>query len=389
MHIGMFCDMYMPHVSGVTNHIRLYSAALQQLGHEVTVFTYGDRSEADNGCRVVRSPALPWGDTGWNFPLGLSSEATSAMSTLDVAHAHHPFASCLTPLKHCAPRGVPVVFTNHTRYDLYAETYVSWIPVRLRQGAITRYLTHLNSRVSMTICPSAELVSWLAGYGVNREKLTVFPNGIDTRPFQQPNTRRSKSDFGLSDEDFLLCYVGRVAHEKNVTLLLDAFTSAVGRNPRLSLLVVGDGPTRAESERMISERGLAGRVVFTGLMPYEDVPGVLAAADAFVSASVSEVYPLVVVEACAAGLPVIGVRSPGVGEIVSTGDSGLLTAENTESLSAAMVSLSTDARLHARLREGALDVAVAHEITASAGRLADLYARLVDSADLNSTGASR
>ncbi|HSK48095.1 MAG TPA: glycosyltransferase, partial [Coriobacteriia bacterium] len=123
--------------------------------------------------------------------------------------------------------------------------------------------------------------------------------------------------------------------------------------------------------------------------PYEDVPGVLAAADAFVSASVSEVYPLVVVEACAAGLPVIGVRSPGVGEIVSSGEAGLLTAENTESLSAAMVSLSTDARLHARLREGALDVADAHEITASAGRLADLYARLVDSTDLNTTGASR
>jgi len=378
MRIGMFADMYLPHVSGVTNHIRLYRAELERQGHEVLVFTWGDRGHADDEPGVYRSPSVPWGDTGWNWPLGISREATRAMRTLDIAHAHHPFASCLAALRLDSRSGVPVVFTNHTRYDLYSDTYVAWIPHAIRHGAIRRYLMWLNRRVSLTVSPSADVAEWLAGYGALPEKLLVFHNAIDTEKFARPASPRAKTDLGLAEDSFAIAYVGRIAHEKNVTLLLDAFTRAASSDPRLALVLVGDGPARDLCERRAADAGVTARVRFLGMTPYEEVPGVLAACDAFATASVSEMYPLVVVEAAAAGLPVIGVRSPGVGEIVTGGVNGLLAAEDPDALAAAMSALAADPGLARRLRAGCADVARAHEIGPSARELVAVYERLLN-----------
>jgi len=369
----MFADMYLPHVSGVTNHMRLYKAELERQGHEVLVFTYGSQDYEDLEPNVFRSPSVPYGSTGWNVPLGVSSQAREAMSTLDIAHAHHPFASCLAALRQGSRHSIPVVFTNHTRYDLYSDTYAGWIPTEVRHGSIRRYLMWLNRRVSLTISPSADVAEWLAGYGATADKLLVFPNAIDIAPFAHPESPLTKADLGLAEDSFVFSYVGRIAHEKNVALLLESFRRAAQRDSRLALVLVGDGPARAECERSVAQAGLTERVRFLGMTPYEQVPGVLAAADAFTTASVSEMYPLVVVEACAAGLPVIGVRSPGVGEIVTSGISGLLAAEDADEIARDMVAVATDESLRARLREGALAVADAHEITESSRRLVEVY----------------
>jgi len=377
MRIGMFADMFLPHVSGVTNHIRLYRAELERQGHEVLVFTWGDRDYKHDDARVFRSPALPWGKTGWNWPLGLSRDAREAMSTLDIAHAHHPFVSCLAPMRLHSRGGVPLVFTNHTRYDLYSDTYVSWLPHAVRHGAVRRYLMWLNRHVSLTISPSADVAEWLAGYGALPEKLLVFHNAIDTEQFAHPEAARTKAELGLEEDAFALAYVGRIAHEKNVALLLDAFARAASTDSRLALVLVGDGPARGLCERKAAQAGLSARVRFLGMTPYEDVPGVLAACDAFVTASVSEMYPLVVVEAAAAGLPVIGVRSPGVSEIVTDGVSGLLTPEDSDALAAAMCTVSADAKLAERLRTGCAKIASTHDIKASTRELVAVYEKLL------------
>ncbi len=373
MRIGMFADMYLPHVSGVTNHISLYKRALEDAGHEVWLFTWGDSDHDDIEPRVVRSPALPYGDTGWNVSLGLSREARGIIRTLDVAHAHHPFASFLA----ARSSGAPTVFTNHTRYDLYSDTYAGWIPSAIRHSAIRTYLTWLGSRASLTISPSAEISHWLAGFGVPAERTVVLPNAIDTAPFLSPQSPVTRESLGIAEDAFLLAYVGRIAHEKNIGLLLESFTRAAAADPRLALALIGDGPANDLARTIVSDAGLDDRVRFLGMMPYSEVPGVLAAADAFVTASVSEIYPLVVVEACAAGLPVVGVRSPGVGEIVTDRVSGLLCSEDAAELSDALCALACDDSLHAQLREGALDVAAAHDITESAARLAALYESVV------------
>lgn len=377
MRIGMFADMYLPHVSGVTNHIRLYKAELERQGHEVTVFTYGNREYADAEPRVIRSPALPYGTTGWNVPGRLSREAEAAMRHLDIAHAHHPFASCLTALRCRSQSGIPVVFTNHTRYDLYSDTYAAWIPTPIRRGSITWYLAWLSQRVSLTISPSSQVAAWLAECGVNARRLVSMPNAIDTHAFASSERAVKRSSLGLADDAFVVCYVGRLAHEKSVGLLLDAFARAAGRHDDLALVMVGDGPARGECERLIAEAKLGDRVRLLGLTPYEDVAPILHACDVFATASQTEMYPLVVVEACAAGLPVLGIASPGVGEIITDGVSGLLSAPDPREFAELIERAATDAALVSRLREGASRVARHHDIESSAARLVGTYERLI------------
>jgi len=135
--------------------------------------------------------------------------------------------------------------------------------------------------------------------------------------------------------------------------------------------------SRPSSVSRASAAGLGDRVRFLGAMPYEDVPRILHECDVFATASESEMYPLVVVEACAAGLPVLGVESPGVGEIITSGASGLLCQPNPQEFADQILRAASDATLMARLRAGAAEVASSHDIAPSSARLIETYEDLI------------
>ncbi|HET6498995.1 MAG TPA: glycosyltransferase, partial [Coriobacteriia bacterium] len=165
MRIGMFADMYKPHVSGVTNYISLYKRRFEELGHEVWVFTFGRTDHEDDEPNIVRSPAIPWGDTGWQAGLTLAPEVTRIIPTLDIAHVHHPFLSGRIALKHCRPAHIPIVFTSHSRYDVYSDIYASFVPKTVRHRFVREYLNRFTSDVDLTIAPSRGIVEWLAAFG--------------------------------------------------------------------------------------------------------------------------------------------------------------------------------------------------------------------------------
>jgi glycosyltransferase involved in cell wall biosynthesis len=198
----MFCDMYTPHLSGVTNHIRLYKAYFEGLGHEVHVFTYGNRDHVDDEENVVRSPAIAWGKTGWQAGVRLSSEARKLIPTLDIAHVHHPFLSGRVALSQCRPHDIPVVFTNHTRYDIYSDAYAWYLPRAPRMAFLKRYLSRFASDVDLVIAPSAGVREWLCDFGITCDAL-LMPNTIDTEPFTHPADIAERSQFGFAEDLFL------------------------------------------------------------------------------------------------------------------------------------------------------------------------------------------
>lgn len=376
MRVGMFADMYKPHVSGVTNYIALYKQRFEELGHEVLVFTYGNRDHADTEAGIVRSPAMAWGSTGWQLGLGLSAEARHLMHTIDIAHTHHPFLSGRVALRECGRHGIPVVFTNHTRYDIYSDAYASFIPREVRMSFLRRYLAHFTDRVDLVISPSPGIAEWLSEFGIT-DRAVLHSNAVDTLPFARPAAPRSREEFGFAPDSVVFCYLGRLGPEKNMDLLVDAFERVAGAEPRACLLLIGDGPSREAAAAGLAAHGLADRVHFAGLTPYAEVPDVIAAADVFVTASVSEVHPLVVMEAIAAGLPAIGVHSPGVGDIIEDGVTGLLTNESAEEFAAAMRSLVVDPGLRARMSAAARTAAEEYDIRPMADRLLAHYERLI------------
>src|SRR5512143_680358 len=124
MRIGMMADVYKAHVSGVTHYVELNKRYLEKAGHEVYVFTFGDPQSQDPEPRVVHSPGLPLLDTGYHVSFTYSRPAKKLLQSMDLVHVQHPFVSGRLALHYCQPLYIPIVFTNHTRYDLYARAYL-------------------------------------------------------------------------------------------------------------------------------------------------------------------------------------------------------------------------------------------------------------------------
>ncbi len=377
MRIGLFMDMYLPHVSGVTNHVRLYKRRYEELGHEVFLFTFGDLDYEDDEPNIIRTRGIPWGDTGWRFARWLSPEARRIIPTLDVAHTHHPFQSGVLALKECRQLGIPLVMTNHTRYDLYSDAYAGFVPRGVRHRFLRHSLARFASACDLVIAPAPSIADWLAEY-CGFTGAVVVPNGIDVERFAHPAQRVERASLGFSVDDVVFCYVGRLGPEKNTEWLATEFARTARTSPRARLLVVGGGPSRGSAQSALAAAGVADRARFVGMQPYEQVPGFEATADAFVTGSVSEVHPLVVLEAMAAGLPVIGVHSPGISDTVTDGESGLLApAVASGALAERMEAFAADTALRARLSAGARRAAEAYSLEKTADVVLAHYERLV------------
>ncbi|TEU13853.1 MAG: glycosyltransferase family 4 protein, partial [Anaerolineales bacterium] len=353
MRIGLLVDVYKPHISGITNVVCQHKKALEDQGHKVFVFTLGNLDYEDKEPRIIRSPAIPLSDTGYYLNFSFSGAARNKCKTMDVLHAHHPFITGRIAVRYGKRHGIPVAFTNHTRYDLYAQHYLPMLPDALAQTFLEAYLPSFTSQCNLVIAPSKGLHDVLRSYGVTSH-IEIVPNGIDLEPFQNPRTRHTRTELGLPESAKVMIYVGRIAPEKNLTFLLRAFAVVSQELPETYLLLVGDGPEVDNLRDRAQQSSIGDKVIFTGCVEYEDVPGYLGLADAFVTASVTEVHPLSVIEAMAVGLPVLGIESPGVGDTVVDGVNGLLTRHDLAEFSLRMYRLMSENDLRARLARKAL-----------------------------------
>lgn len=327
MRIGMMADLYKPHISGVTNYISLSKKYLEKRGHEVYVFTFGSLGYVDDEPNVIRSAGVPVLDTGLHFNLSYSKQARNLLRSMDLVHVHHPFISGTLAIRYCRPVNIPIVFTAHTRYDLYAQAYLPAVADVIGETAIQAYLPAFCRAIDMVIAPSAGMREVLIRLGVD-SPIEVVPNGVELEPFRNRKAVIDREKLGCKADDILLVYAGRLGPEKNIAFLMRAFLGVAQAFDNVRLLLVGDGPERENLEEMAKRAEPAGaRVIFAGFVPYPEVASYLAAADAFITASVTEVHPLSIIEAMAAGLPVLGIRSPGVGDIIEHGKTGWLVQD--------------------------------------------------------------
>jgi len=386
MRIGMMVDLYKPHISGVTNYIALNKAELSKQGHEVFIFTFGNPDYKDDEINVYRSPGLPLLDTGFHLNLGYSKEARQKLFTMDVAHVHHPFLSGSIALRYCRPRGIPIVFTNHTRYDLYTQAYIPGLPEIVGVTALEAFMPAFCRACDLVIAPSPGMKTVLERFGVEA-KIDVVPNGVDIKPFIKPTQPCDRSEFGFHAEDIILVYVGRVGPEKNLTFLLRSFAGAAQAYENIRLVIIGDGPEKDNLEDRVQHMQISGRVCFTGMVPYVQLPGYLAMADAFVTASVTEVHPLSVIEAMASGLPVLGIQSPGVGDTVKEGVTGYLVPEqDLAAFTAKMIRLITDESKRKEMGQNASRDSENYAIEHTSKLMVERYYAVISQAHNNQRG---
>jgi glycosyltransferase involved in cell wall biosynthesis len=378
MRIGMMADIYQPHISGITNYISLNKVFLEKRGHEVYVFTSSDMDYTDTEPNIIRSPGLPLLDTGYYFSLSYTPQAKKLLNTMQVVHVHHPFLSGSLALRYCRPRGIPIIFTNHTRYDLYSQAYLPPMADIIGAAAVQAYLPSFCRACDMVISPSVGMRDVLVGFGVDTP-IEIAPNGVDLRPFQNLSNSIDRQELGFSAEDVVLIYVGRLGPEKNLQFLLRSFAGVVQAYDHARLLLIGDGPERETLQELVTHTNICDCVKFTGMVPYEKIPAYLQIADAFVTASVSEVHPLTVVEAMAAGLPVLGISSPGISDTIQDGESGYIVAhEDMASFTAKMVRLVREDDYRRQMGETARRAAAEYDIERTTVIMEERYRKMID-----------
>lgn len=349
MRIGMMADAYKPYVSGVTSYIDLNKRALEKLGHEVYVFTFGDADQQDDDPRVIRSPGMALADTGFYLSMRYRTAAKKLLQSMDVVHVHHPFLSGRLAIAYCRRKQIPIVFTNHTRYDLYAQSRLPLMPAEVTMSLLQAYMPDFCSDVDLVISPSRGMEKILRQYGVTGH-IEVVPNGADLAPFLSAKPL-ARAEFGYSKDDVLLIYMGRIAPEKNLEFLLRSFAGVSRALPNTKLLIVGGGQKDHEEavKSIANELDLGNRVRFTGTIPYDKLPSYLAMCDIFTTASVTEVHPFSVIEGMAAGLPVVGIDSPGISDSIADGKTGILSTEDMPTYTARLTLLCTNRDLQKKM----------------------------------------
>jgi len=376
MKIGMMVDSYKPYVSGITNYIETNKRHLELAGHEVFVFTFGDVEYKDNEPRVIHSRGVPLSDSGFFLSTRYSPAAKKLLQSMDIIHVHHPFLSGRLALKYSRSPQIPIVFTNHTRYDLYAQAYLPMVPEEMSQGLLQSYMTSFCEAVDLVIAPSAGMEKVLRQLNVTGN-IAVVPNGVDLKNFYEAKPF-SRAELGYKEDDILLIYAGRLAPEKNLPFLLRSFAGVAQTLPNVHLLLIGSGIQQFEEEtrNLVGELELNQRVRFTGRIAYDELPAYLVMGDIFVTASITEVHPLSVIEAMGAGLPVMGVQSVGVGDTVQDEITGLLATHDLPAFTAKLTRLCLDPNLRAQMGESAREASSAYAIERTTGLMLEHYEKL-------------
>ncbi|HEX2250490.1 MAG TPA: glycosyltransferase family 1 protein [Gemmatimonadales bacterium] len=366
MRIALFSEVYWPMVSGVGVTLLRLTRALEARGHQVRVYsaTYPlPKGQADRP-EVHRSPSIPlflYPDVQWAFPRLRDVVEDVARFRPDVVHVATEFALGLVGLKAARQLELPVVASAHTDYDKYAARYnVDWA---LRVG--WHYLRWFYGQAYRVLCPSSIYRDHLHSRGVTHTG--IWSRGVDPDEFH-PRFRSEeyRQSLGVGPRDVLVTYIGRIAREKNLAQLLDAWEMLERVRGSAQLALVGRGPLEDEIRR----RQTPG-VHVKGLLHDKALAEAYASADLFAFPSATETFGNSLLEAMGSGLPCLAVSAAGVLEFARHGRNAWLVQPNsTDSIVHGLRRLLEDHALRRHLAEGGL--ATARERTWE-----DVYDRLL------------
>lgn len=331
LHVGFFTECYRPIVNGIVASIDALRAGLEAANVTVTTIAPRFPHFVDTDDAIVRIPSLPL-PTPTEYRLcvpHLSSADRVRVAGMSIVHTHSPFVTGWMGANYARRRGLPLVFTYHTRIEAYAH-YIPFERRTMEAAAVQLTRSYANA-ADVVIVPTHAMELRLRELGV-RSTISVVPSAIDVARFAAG--RRSaavRALLGGETDTPLALVVSRLAREKNLELAIDALGYTLDGT---RLAIVGDGPHRAALEERAHSSGVASRVRFVGALPTQALPDVYASADVFVFPSATETQGLVLAEALAAGLPVVAVDTAASREVL--GPRGFLVADDAAAFAAAL-----------------------------------------------------
>lgn len=376
MKILITTDWYEPVINGVVTSVVNLAKELKERGHDVKILTLSRNHHTYIDGDVIYAASIGAGkiypEARLKMPVIKAVIDKLVEWNPDVIHSQCEFSTFFMAKKIADETNAPIVHTYHTVYEDYTH-YFS--PNAVWGRKVVQKLTRmLSSRVDAMIAPSRKIEDVLEKYEVECP-VEVIPSGIDTVKFGRyigtDSRHRIRKQYGLSDDQTVLLYVGRLAKEKNVEEILSC-QKRVSRYVT-TLMIVGDGPYRAEIEEQVKELGLEDSVIFTGMIDPDKVAEYYQAGDFFVSASTSETQGLTYVEALAAGIPLICKEDPCLVDVVDSGKNGWEFTDEESFENAFVKWLEMGESDRKKLRECAVQSADKFSTRTFADRVEQLY----------------
>ena len=313
MRIAIFSDSYLPEVNGVATSVNTLFLAMRRHGHDAYVVTtnpFSNKVTLED--HVLRVPGIELKKLyGYRLAGFFYPEALNIMRSLklDVIHINSEAGIGWFAKITALALKLPVVYTYHTMIEDYTHYVNRGHFVYYSQSIINRYSKFFGETCTELISPSSKTKDALRRYGVDTH-ISIVPTGIPLDKFAQENVQSSavqvlKERFSLGDEPTIL-YLGRVAKEKSIDVLIHGFASLVQLTDiPVKLVIVGSGPAINELEQLAQSYHLQNRIVFTGKAPQSETQNYYQLATIFASASLSETQGLTYLEAMAAGKPLL------------------------------------------------------------------------------------
>lgn len=388
MRIAIFSDNFYPELSGISDSIISLAQELTKKDHRITF--YVPRYSASQS--KERVPELALGEKvnivrffSFPYPTGTGQGRIVIPTGLrwltvrkfdpDIIHSQLFFGVGLEALIAAKALAKPLVGTNHT----VIQEYLRYSPLRLPwlNTQITRYVNWYYSKCELTTAPSQLILNQMQQLGF-KTTMAFVSNPIDTnlfRTFPAMIKSRLKTKLGLSD--FTLVYAGRFAPEKKLEVVLEAISYLKKEIPSLNFALAGHGVfeenLRARAKKLRIEKNSK----FMGTFSWKDLNELYNASDVFVTASTSEVQPLTVLQAMAAGLPAIGVKAGGLPDIINTHTGLLSNPDDPRMFAEKIYLLFKNKRLRQKLGRGARSFGIELSTPRIAEQWETLYQKVV------------
>jgi glycosyltransferase involved in cell wall biosynthesis len=314
MRVALFTETFLPKVDGIVTRLKHTVDQLQRLGDQVLVIS------PDGGLTEYKGAKI-YGVSG--FPLPLYPELKLALPRPaigeqlerfqpDIVHVVNPAVLGLAGLFYSKTLNIPLVASYHTHLPEYLQHY----GLGMLEGLLWELLKAGHNQARLNLCTSTAMMQALTEHGI--ERVDLWQRGVDTETFQPhlaSQDMRSRLTQGHPEAPLLL-YVGRLSAEKEIERIKPVLQAI----PNARLALVGDGPNRQNLEKHFADTPTH----FVGYLQGVELGAAFASADAFVFPSRTETLGLVLLEAMAAGCPVVAARSGGIPDIVTDGENGFL-----------------------------------------------------------------
>lgn len=315
MRIGIFTEVYEPYVCGVVTSIKMLKKSLEELGHTVYIVTINQdkfKYNYDEKEKILRVPGI---ESGIYNDLKISSiyplKYTNKIRKwkLDIIHTHTEGSIGTYGRLLAKQFNIPVVHTYHTMYEDYVYLVTKGHFDKIAKKILKHFtLFYCDKIVSELIVPTKKTYDlFKRKYGAKRE-INIIPTGIDIDRFNKGNFNKKelkdlREKLGIRKDDFVLLSVSRISNaQKNIKFLIDAQNELNEKYKNIKLLIVGDGPDLEYLKDMCKDNK---NIIFTGMIPWNEVALYYQIGNVFVTASNTETQGLTVIEGLAAALPIV------------------------------------------------------------------------------------